>query len=132
MREGKILPMPTTARYRPEATGWFTSSRTNNGNQCVEVRFDGDAVLIRDSKFRRDPAHRPADEPVITVTAGEWMAFLDAVIGGTARTAGLIARTAADGSTTVSHADLALTYTPGEWDAFVAGARAGEFDRVPV
>lgn len=124
--------MPTTARYRPEATGWFTSSRTNNGNQCVEVRFDGDAVLIRDSKFRRDPAHRPGDEPVITVTAGEWTAFLDALIGGTAQTTGLIARPAADGSTTLSRGDLTLTYTPGEWDAFVAGARAGEFDRVPV
>ncbi len=132
MPECKILPMPTTARYRPEATGWFTSSRTNNGNQCVEVRFDGDAVLIRDSKFRRDPAHRPEDEPVITVTATEWMVFLDAVAGSGPPATELIARTAADGATTLSRGRRTLTYTPGEWEAFVAGARAGEFDRVPV
>lgn len=118
-------------RYRPEATGWFTSTRTNNGNQCVEVRFDGHAVHIRDSKFRRQPGHRPEAQPVITVGAGEWMAFLDIVRGRTASTA-LTAHTTADGHTTLRHRGTALTYTPGEWRAFVAGVRDGEFDRTAL
>ncbi len=123
--------MPITAGYRPDATGWFTSSRTNNGNQCVEVRFDGDAVLIRDSKFRRNPAHRPEDEPVITVTASEWMSFLATVRDRLATAGELRAHTATDGHTTLRHNDVMLTYTPGEWAAFVAGAHDGEFDRDP-
>ncbi|WP_460697098.1 DUF397 domain-containing protein [Nocardia thraciensis] len=122
----------STARYRPETTGWFTSTRTNNGNQCVEVRFDGDAVLIRDSKFRRNPAHRPEDEPVITVTASEWMSFLDVVRGRGDATTPLAAETAAAGETSLRCGDTVLTYTAGEWSAFVAGVREGEFDRVPM
>ncbi|MBB5913804.1 hypothetical protein BJY24_002671 [Nocardia transvalensis] len=123
--------MSTTARYRPQATGWFTSTRTNNGNQCVEVRFDGDAVLVRDSKFRRDPAHRPEDAPVIVLTAGEWMRFLGAVLGS--GPAGAVsAEPTRSGGAVVRHGDIALTFTTGEWDAFVAGARDGEFDRVLV
>ncbi|MFD6463657.1 DUF397 domain-containing protein [Streptomyces roseolus] len=74
--------MATTASPGPAHTGWFTSSRSNNGNQCVEVRFDGDAVLIRDSKYRRDPANRLADEPILTVTPAEWSAFLAGVRAG--------------------------------------------------
>src|SRR6266568_2628508 len=129
----KILAMPySQVRYRPEVTGWFTSTRTNNGNQCVEVRFDGATVLIRDSKFRRDPANRPVDEPVITVTAGEWMAFLESVLGGAAATGAtaLTAVSLGDGHTAIRGAAVELTYTPGEWDAFIAGARDGEFDRI--
>lgn len=135
MRNGKMLPMLTTAKYRPESTGWFTSTRTNNGNQCVEVRFDGDAVLIRDSKYRRNPEHRLDDEPIITVAAAEWMTFLAALLGrhplSRLRTA-LGAETGADGHTTLRHGVTTLVYTPGEWRAFVDGARDGEFDRVPV
>ncbi len=131
MRACKILRM-STARYRPETTGWFTSTRTNNGNQCVEVRFDGDAVLIRDSKFRRNPAHRPEDEPVITVTASEWMSFLDAVPGPTGSAGALVAEVSGDGSARLRRGDTVLDFTRGEWDAFLAGARDGEFDRVAV
>ncbi|WP_369639343.1 DUF397 domain-containing protein [Nocardia sp. JMUB6875] len=124
--------MQTTAKYQPESTGWFTSSRTNNGNQCVEVRFDGDAVLIRDSKYRRNPEHRLDDEPIITVTAAEWTTFLAAVQGRHIPRTALIAETGADGHTSLRHGEITLSYTPGEWRAFVAGVRDGEFDRVPV
>lgn len=132
MRDGKMLPMLTTAKYRPESTGWFTSTRTNNGNQCVEVRFDGAAVLIRDSKYRRNPVHRPVDEPVITVTAAEWMEFLAAVRGGRPATGVLTAHPAPDDHTAIRHGEISLVYTPGEWAAFHAGARDGEFDRIPL
>ncbi|MFE3191486.1 DUF397 domain-containing protein [Nocardia sp. NPDC059240] len=124
--------MQTTAKYQPESTGWFTSSRTNNGNQCVEVRFDGDAVLIRDSKYRRNPEHRLDDEPIITVAAAEWMSFLATVLGRQTLRTALIAETGADGHTTLKHRKITLVYTPGEWRAFVDGARDGEFDRSPV
>ncbi|WP_330233732.1 DUF397 domain-containing protein [Nocardia sp. NBC_00508] len=120
--------MATTAR--PASTGWFTSTRSNNGNQCVEVRFDGDAVLIRDSKYRRNPANRPADEPIITVTVAEWTAFLD-VLRTRGRSNGeLIAHTAANGHTRLRHRATTLTYTSEEWDAFLLGAHDGEFDRI--
>ena len=121
--------MTTTATRRSVCPRWFTSSRSNNGNQCVEVRFVGDAVQIRDSKYRRDPANRPADEPIITVSAAEWTDFLSALTGG-ASTNRLNARTHVDGGATLHHGDTALTYTPAEWEAFVAGVRDGEFDRV--
>ncbi|WP_040871292.1 DUF397 domain-containing protein [Nocardia exalbida] len=117
---------------RPARTGWFTSTRSNNGNQCVEVRFDGDAVLIRDSKYRRDPANRPGDEPVITVTAAEWTAFLDAVRTRGRSNGELRAHPVAHGHTALRHGGITLTYTPEEWDAFLFGAHDGEFDRVVV
>ncbi|WP_433523691.1 DUF397 domain-containing protein [Nocardia pseudovaccinii] len=121
--------MATTATLRSVFTDWFTSSRSNNGNQCVEVRFDGDAVLIRDSKYRRNPANRPAEEPIITVTASLWTSFINLLNSGRSHNE-LIARTCADGSATLRHGDITLSYTPEEWDAFIAGARDGEFDRI--
>ncbi|QBS42225.1 DUF397 domain-containing protein [Nocardia sp. CS682] len=124
--------MATTATPRSVFTDWFRSTRSNNGNQCVEVRFDGDAVLIRDSKYRRDPAHRPADEPIITVTAREWSAFLDALRTAHRPPGALTASTAADGHTTLRHGTTVLRYTPQEWDAFLLGVRDGEFDRTAL
>jgi hypothetical protein len=66
-------------RVDEAAAAWFKSSASGgNSDNCVEVAFLGDAVLVRDSK--------DADGPV-------------------------------------------LLYTDGEWEAFVAGVRAGEFNR---
>jgi hypothetical protein len=53
--------------------GWFTSSYTNGGGSCVEVKFGRDAILLRDSKDRR------ADRPIIAVGSAAWRTFLDAV-----------------------------------------------------
>lgn len=63
----------TSARKR---NGWFTSSFSSNANQCVEVRFEGKRVSIRDSKYRRNPANRLARDPIITVTAAQWTLLL--------------------------------------------------------
>ncbi|MFI7004081.1 DUF397 domain-containing protein [Nocardia sp. NPDC050175] len=124
--------MATTVTPRSVYTDWFRSTRSNNGNQCVEVRFDGDAVLVRDSKYRRNPANPPADEPIITVTAPEWTAFLD-TLRTSGRTPGaLTAHTAADGHTLLRHGSTVLGYTPQEWDAFLLGAHDGEFDRIAL
>jgi hypothetical protein len=45
------------------------------GGDCVEVRLDGRAVELRDSK-------RGADGPVLTFTAEEWNAFTAGVRAG--------------------------------------------------
>ncbi|WP_406268356.1 DUF397 domain-containing protein [Nocardia sp. NBC_00881] len=124
--------MATTVSPMPVSTGWFTSTRSNNGNQCVEVRFDGDAVLIRDSKYRRNPAHRTAEEPVIIVTAAEWTAFLDLLRTHGRPEGELSTHTAANGHTTLRHGKTTLTYTPEEWEAFLLGARDGEFDHIDL
>jgi len=124
------------ADHRRDLTGWFTSTCSNNGNQCVEVRFEGSEVFIRDSKYRRDPAHRRGDEPVITVTRSQWSAFLDTVkhpgCSGVDTSCGVVAdlsaRPGRHGNTTLCHGSTELVFTAAEWAAFLAGARNGEFD----
>jgi hypothetical protein len=46
-----VTPSPITPRK-----DWFKSSRSANNAACVEVRFAGDAVGVRDSNDRRGPA----------------------------------------------------------------------------
>lgn len=55
------------------STEWFTSSYSNAAQNCVEVRFDGGAVDVRDSKARELPAMR--------LTAASWRAFLTTATG---------------------------------------------------
>lgn len=55
---------------RPPVLQWRTSSFSDdNGGQCVEVAFDGDAVLVRDTK-------QQGRGPVLAFTRREWAAFL--------------------------------------------------------
>ncbi|MFC6011615.1 DUF397 domain-containing protein [Nocardia lasii] len=116
--------MSATARPHPADNGWFTSSYSNNGNQCVEVRFTENAVQIRDSKFRRTQATAP--QPVITVPIPVWMAFLAALRTTTPHPT-LIATTTPDGSTTLHHNRVTLHFTAPEWTAFLSGVHADEF-----
>lgn len=53
---------------------WFKSRFSSHGAGCVEVRFVGDAALVRDSK---DP-----DGPVLVFNRGEWEAFELGVFDG--------------------------------------------------
>ncbi|MGH3803770.1 MAG: DUF397 domain-containing protein [Pseudonocardiaceae bacterium] len=55
-------------------TSWLKSSYSNAAAACVEVRFDGNAVLVRDTKNR-------AHGPILAVTTTEWVAFLDGLAG---------------------------------------------------
>lgn len=101
---------------------WFTSSFSNGSGSCVEVRLHGEHVSVRDTKFRRDPAHDPDRQPTITVPVGDWMDFL------AGRPSSLSA--IPDGAGVVLSAAgqaVELRYTPAEWSAFVAGVRLGEF-----
>ncbi|NBE81617.1 DUF397 domain-containing protein [Micromonospora rubida] len=45
-----MAPRPTPDR------GWFKSSRSSDNAACVEVRFVGGAVGVRDTKDRSGPA----------------------------------------------------------------------------
>ncbi len=71
-------PMLSDAQSR---NGWFKSSFSSNANQCVEVRFDGEFVSIRDSKYRPNPANHPTCEPIITVAAAQWAILLHELTG---------------------------------------------------
>ncbi|MBF6297905.1 DUF397 domain-containing protein [Nocardia amamiensis] len=57
------------------ATSWFKSSHSNDSVACVEVCFDGDLVLVRDSKFQGSPDAWP----VLAFTTSQWSAFTSAV-----------------------------------------------------
>ncbi|MGH3940651.1 MAG: DUF397 domain-containing protein [Pseudonocardiaceae bacterium] len=56
----------TTRGWR---AGWRTSTRSNNGTDCVEVYFTSSGVQVRDSK-----AHGAG--PIITFTPTQWAAFI--------------------------------------------------------
>ena len=103
--------------------GWRTSTRSDNGANCVEVNLAADGVAIRDSKAR-------GTGPVIHFTAGEWMAFIRETIDGLPNTNGAVTVNTQDGATCVLAvtSGVTLCFTPGEWAAFLAGARDGEFD----
>jgi hypothetical protein len=115
----------------PARGGWLKSSFTNNPPQCVEVRFDGGRVLIRDSKYRRNPANPLAQEPIITITTAQWATLLDELTGTAPPGANgaLLVDVHPDGAATLRTADhtVALHYTPGEWHAYLTGVHAGEF-----
>ena len=57
---------------QPIAAGspWFKSSYSDTSTSCVEVRFAGGAVLVRDSKNH-------THGPTLAVTTDQWAAFLD-------------------------------------------------------
>ncbi|WP_454196204.1 DUF397 domain-containing protein [Nocardia sp. Marseille-Q1738] len=57
------------------STGWFKSSYSNDSQTCVEVCFDDNRVLVRDSKFRGTPDARP----VLSLTPSQWSAFTAAI-----------------------------------------------------
>lgn len=53
---------------------WFKSSRSSSNANCVEVRFAGDAVGVRDSKDRSGPA--------LTFGAASWIGFVASLKSG--------------------------------------------------
>lgn len=58
------------------AAPWFKSSYSNGAASCIEVRFVGDVVQVRDTKFRRDPASADTTQPTLQVDATHWRRFL--------------------------------------------------------
>lgn len=117
----------STARRDSPIGVWFKSSRSKpNGNECVEVCFGADLVYIRDSKDR-------GAGPVLSVPARHWARFLDEVAGRAPVGSNTLIQIVVDadgGASLRAHGNPGnvLSYTPGEWSAFVAGVRSAEFD----
>jgi hypothetical protein len=96
-----------------EAGAVTTSSFSNDSDMCVEAGAEGHVVAVRDTKDR-------SIEPVI-FGLGEWKAYITEVKEGLHPLRGGV------GDYTIGH----LHYDRGEWDAFVKGVNAGEFDLSP-
>ncbi|WP_345496414.1 DUF397 domain-containing protein [Nocardia callitridis] len=115
--------------YEPtREPGWFKSSYSDHGNACVEVRFEGENALLRDSKYQGLEEVRP----IITVPVVVWSHFLQAAMDNTDSRRAMPGHPAiqhtASGETTITDADgTSLSYTAAEWAAFISGVRAGEF-----
>lgn len=119
--------MSVTQTVGPRS-GWYKSSRSNDGPNCVEVNFDGDRVLVRDSKYLRSGRNDPAKQPVIAVPVGSWAAFLEVVCGGVVATNDVPAiNHHENGDVSLSRGHVVLTFTPSEWLAFTGGIADGEF-----
>ncbi|APU12696.1 MULTISPECIES: DUF397 domain-containing protein [Actinoalloteichus] len=54
---------------------WFVSTRSHNGNTCVETMFTDDAVYVRNSVT--------PDQGTTAFTHPQWAAFMSAVKDGT-------------------------------------------------
>lgn len=122
-------------RLRSSALGdmWRKSSASGDGGggNCVEARFDGRQVLVRDSKYLRWPQNDPAAQPMVSVRADQWPVFLEAAAGlphDEGATVAALERIESGQVVVRSGDGTDLIYSEAEWDAFVLGIRAGEFD----
>ena len=71
------MATPRSATIRPMNLNgpWRKSSHSNSFSNCTEVRRDGDAILMRDSK-------QHGAGPVLSFTPREWLAFTDGIKDG--------------------------------------------------
>ncbi|MFE9918539.1 DUF397 domain-containing protein [Micromonospora sp. NPDC005553] len=63
-----------TPSDRTPGESWFKSSRSSNNANCVEVRFVGGVVGVRDTKDRSGPA--------LAFDGRSWASFLTGLKGG--------------------------------------------------
>ena len=96
---------------------WLKSSRSQCSDHCVEVRFEGSRVLIRDSKYLRDSTNSPAAQPIISLPSTEWTAFLAAATHRGLRSAAAepIIEYLPTGGVSLHQGTITLTYTADEW-----------------
>ncbi|MBO4209237.1 DUF397 domain-containing protein [Micromonospora echinofusca] len=62
------------APHSTPGRGWFKSSRSSNNAACIEVRFVGGAVDVRDTKDRSGP--------VLAFDATAWTSFVAGLKAG--------------------------------------------------
>lgn len=62
-----------SSAFRCAGEGWFTSSYSNSGGSCVEVKIDVGVTMVRDSKDRRD------GQPELCVSREGWSSFVKVV-----------------------------------------------------
>ncbi len=113
---------------------WQKSFDSNPSGNCLEAKGDGDNVLVRDTKLGEA-------SPVFAVPVVDWEMFLAEVKGfvtfpaartiytsdpytGSAPEPGMRLHSVGTSDT--------LLFTVPEWDAFLVGARAGQFDLQPA
>lgn len=101
--------------------GWRTSTRSSNGSDCVEVDFTAAGVEMRDSKDH-------GAGPVLHLTPAQWSRFVDEVLADLPSANGAVGVTRRGDRTAVAGREAMLLFTRGEWSAFLAGARDGEFN----
>lgn len=108
----------TTAEHLP----WRTSSRSSNGEACVEVAPAPDGVVVRHSKDRGAGS--------IHFSFPAWATFVRGALGDSTNQNGSATITAVGVDTLVrcTRTDVQLRFDPDEWSAFRAGAAVGEFD----
>ncbi|WP_225725518.1 MULTISPECIES: DUF397 domain-containing protein [unclassified Nocardia] len=109
-------------------SSWFKSSFSKDAATCVEIRFNGETVLIRDSKY--DPTCESTPQPIISVPASVWPQFTAYALGHRSPKLDALPSITVhpDGGATISSVDgISLTYTSFEWAAFIAAVEAGEF-----
>ena len=107
----------------PARLPWRTSSYSPNGGEnCVEVAPVPNRVLVRHSKH--------PDAGTIEFTLPAWATFVREAIEGQPSANGVVAVSTIGTDTLVRslRSDVELLFDEGEWSAFVAGARDGEFD----
>lgn len=103
---------------------WQKSSYSNPSGNCLEAKIEAGIILIRDTKLGEL-------SPVLQLPLPGWQVFLAEVKGFVTFPASnsIYTSDAYDGMRleSVRSTDV-LVFTVAEWDAFLAGARAGEFD----
>lgn len=116
----------------------FVKSRASAANgACVEVqRLRSGRVRLRDSKFVHRSELGSTVQPVITLSASSWDAFLRGCRSPTpvAVNREVVTTVGSDGAVTVRSVitGVELTFLAAEWRAFLAGVERGEFDRQSV
>lgn len=105
-----------------DRVAWRTSTRSSNGENCVEVAPAADGAVIRHSKH---PTAGTITFPLIA-----WTAFVRDARNGLANTNGVatITKIGTDTLVTSLASSVELRYGADEWSAFLAGAADGEFD----
>lgn len=108
---------------------WRKTARSGANGNCVEIKPAESSILIRDSKYLRDPSNDPEVQPIITLSVAQWRNFLDVVAGRSTAPAEPAITVHTDGSASLTSSDgIRLDYTPTEWLYFSLGVAEGEFD----
>ncbi|WP_378733961.1 DUF397 domain-containing protein [Nocardia brasiliensis] len=115
---------------------WRTPSFSGNGENCVQVAPDrgwrtgqgADGVTSSGAVYLRHSKH--PDAGTITFSLSSWTAFLGEVHAGSVSNNGVVKVTGDEGGVLVDavSSDVSLRFDEGEWNAFIAGNEAGEFD----
>ncbi|WP_051385934.1 DUF397 domain-containing protein [Actinokineospora inagensis] len=104
-----------------DGLAWRTSTRSSNGENCVEVAPAHNGVVIRHSKHRSGGT--------ITFPYEVWPDFLREAEGGSKSANGVATISKAGDDTVVTSlaSETELRFDADEWSAFVAGVVDGEF-----